>query len=260
VNGETSSSRTKGGQAIHRALDLLRAVARHNERGAVLSGMAEETGLHVATAHRILSVLVKEGLVTHDPVSKLYHLGLALHTLGGAAHQFLIRDQYRTAMERIAQETEDTVFLLIRSGTDMLCIDRVEGKFPIRTLIVNVGARRPLGIGAGSLALIAFLPRGDFERIVAANATRYPQYKNLTHQDVREMADRFRPLGYTISEGLFHDGVISIGIPLYGEAGSVVAAVTVSAISQRMGQERREAIVRLVREIARAEGPTFARH
>jgi len=138
--------------------------------------------------------------------------------------------------------------------------DRVEGKFPIRTLIVNVGARRPLGIGAGSLALIAFLPRGDFERIVAANATRYPQYKNLTHQDVREMADRFRPLGYTISEGLFHDGVISIGIPLYGEAGSVVAAVTVSAISQRMGQERREAIVRLVREIARAEGPTFARH
>jgi DNA-binding IclR family transcriptional regulator len=254
-----AQTRTRGAQAIHRALDLLRAVARHDQEGVGLSRAAEEVGLHVATAHRILSVLVKEGFITHDPVSKLYQLGLELHTLGQAAHRFLIRDRYRGVLERIALETEDTVFLLIRSGLDVLCIDRVEGKYPIRTLIVNVGARRPLGIGAGSLALLAFLPEEERDRIIAANAHRYPQYKGIRERDVREMVGRFGPRGFTVSEGLFHEGVTSVGIPLFEDEGSVAAAVTVSAICPRMSEVRREAIVTRVREIARRQGPWAVR-
>ncbi len=64
-----------------------------------------------------------------------------------------------------------------------MCIDRVEGKFPIRTILVDVGTRRPLGIGVGSMALIAFLPEEELNAMLAKNAQRYPQYKNLTEKD-----------------------------------------------------------------------------
>lgn len=244
----------KGAQSIQRAISLIRAVARHNERGISLSRVAPEAGLHVATAHRILSVLAQEGFITHDPISKLYYLGVDLFLLGNAAQQFTIRNLFRTALERIAAETGDTVFLLMRSGNDALCIDRVEGKFPIRTIMIDIGVRRPLGVGAGSLALITFLPADQFEAILSANASRYPQYKNLTAEDIRKLAAISHHHGYVVSEGLFHEGVTSIGVPLFDPQKEVIASITVSSISQRMDEKRRQEIVQLVRRVTRLEG------
>ena len=243
----------KGAQSLHRAIALLRAVGRHDDHGVTLSQIAREADLHVATAHRMLSVLTQEGFITHNQGSKRYHLGLELYILAGSAHQFAFRQQFRTALEKIAHETGDTVFLLIRSGNDALCIDRVEGKFPIRTVPIDIGIRRPLGIGAGSLALIAFLPSDQRESILLANARRYPQYKNLTPERIRFLASESRQVGYVVSEGLFHEGVISMGIPIFNKMGEAIAAITVSSIAQRMEEKRRTKIFQSVKKIIRME-------
>jgi len=244
----------KGAQSIQRAISLLWYIAKRNERGVTLSQIARQSGINVATVHRILSALTQEGLISRDPVSKLYHLDFGLFLLGDAAHQYSIRNQFRTLLEHIARESGDTVFLLIRSGNDVLCIDRVEGKFPIRTILVDIGARRPLGIGAGSLALIAFLPDDQFETFLSANATRYLKYKNLTPKDIRNLAAISRKKGYVVSKGLFHDGVTSIGIPMFNRRKEVIASITVSTISQRMDQKRCQEIFRLVKKLIRSEG------
>jgi DNA-binding IclR family transcriptional regulator len=201
----------------------------------------------------MLSVLAQEDFITYNRVSKRYHLGLELHILAGAAHQFMIRDRFRIALEKIAHETGDTAFLLIRSGNDALCIDRVEGKFPIRTVPIDIGVRRPLGIGAGSLALIAFLPPEQMEPILSANARRFPQYKNLILEDIRSLASDSRRVGHVVSEGLFHEGVISMGIPVFDQKGEVIAAITVSSIAQRMEEKRRAKIYQNVKKIIRME-------
>jgi DNA-binding IclR family transcriptional regulator len=249
-SAKTGNSRNqKGTQSVLRTIALLRAVGKHNDRGVNLSRIARETDLHVATAHRILLALVSEKFLTYDPMAKLYHLGIELFNLGREARQFDIRDQYRHAIEEIARETEDTVFLLIRSGNDVLCIDLVEGSYPIRTMTITVGARRPLGIGAGSLALIAFLSNDLFEDILAVNEHRYSQYGGLTAANIQTLGKRSRKQGYVVSKGLFHDGVTSVGTPVYNRLGEVVAAITVATIDKRMGVKRREEIAGLVRKI-----------
>ncbi len=242
-----------GAQSLRRAIALLRIVGRNNDHGIALSQIAREASLHVATVHRMLSVLDQEGFVTYNRASKRYHLGLELHILAGSAHQFAIRNRFRAALEKIAHETGDTTFLLIRSGNDVLCIDRVEGKSPIRTVPIDIGIRRPLGIGAGSLALIAFLPPEQMESILLANARRFPQYKNLTIDDIRSLASESRLVGYVVSEGLFHEGVISMGIPIFNKKGEVIAAITVSSIAQRMDEKRRTKIYQNVKKIVRIE-------
>src|SRR5512136_1146903 len=197
----TDSDYPKGAQSIQRAISLLWYIAKRNERGVTLSQIARQSGINVATVHRILSALTQEGLITRDPTSKFYHLDFGLFLLGDAAHQYSIRHQFRTLLEHIAKETGDTVFLLIRSGNDVLCIDRVEGKFPIRTVPIDVGVRRPLGIGAGSLALIAFLPDDQFETFLSTNAPRYLKYKNMTPKDIKNLAAVSRKAGYVVSKG-----------------------------------------------------------
>ena len=185
-----------GAQSLQRAIGLLRAVARRNDSGARLSILARDLALHPATARRLLSVLTAEGLLSFDPISKIYRLGIALYHLGSSAKQFAIREQFRRTPEKIAEETEDTVFLIIPSGNDCICVDRIEGRYPIRALTIDVGVNRPLGIGAGSLALIAFLPREDFEAVVSANAKRYKMFNNLTADIIRELAQKSQKRGY----------------------------------------------------------------
>ena len=238
---------TKGVQSIHRAIALLRTVVKYNDRGIRLPDVAREVGLHAATARRMLKALVSEGMLTFDPVARLYYLGIELFYFGAAAHQFKIRDRFRTTLERITKETEDTTYLVIRSGNDVLCIDRVEGSFPIRALTHEVGMRVPLGIGAGSLTLLAFSPEREREAIIEANRMRYPQYNNRTAEDIRLMVRQAIELGYAVSEGNVMPGAIAVGVPIWDDQKRVVAAVSVSAIGQRMEKKRRSEIAKLLK-------------
>lgn len=237
----------KGGLSIHRAIRLLRETAKLNDRGARLPELSQKVGLHVATARRMLKTLVSEGMLTYDPVTKLYHLGIELYYFGAAAHQFKIRDRCRTTLERVAQLTEDTAYLVIRSGNDVLCIDRVEGSFPIRALTHDIGSRVPLGIGAGSLTLLAFSPADQIEWIINANKLRYPEYNNRTADDVLAMVAETQVLGYGISAGNVMPGAVGIGLPIQNDRGVALAALSVTAVEWRMIPERRKKIARLLK-------------
>ena len=241
------SNPPKGVQSIHRAIALLRTVVKYNDRGVNLHDLAKEVGLHSATARRMLKALVSEGMLTFDPVDRLYYLGIELFYFGAAAHQFNIRDRFRATLERIAQKTEDTTYLVIRSGNDVLCIDRVEGSFPIRALTHEVGMRVPLGIGAGSLTLLAFSPEKEREAIIEANRMRYPQYNERTAEDIRLMVNQAIDLGYAVSEGNVMEGAVAVGVPIWDDQKRVVAAISVSAIEQRMDKKRRSEIAKLLK-------------
>ncbi len=243
----TNKKIQRGGLSIHRAVCLLREVVNLNDRGARLPELAENVGLHLATARRMLKALVTEGLLTYDPVTKLYHLGIDLYYFGAAAHQFKIRDRCRTTLERVARISGDTAYLVIRSGNDVLCIDRVEGDFPIRALTHEVGMRVPLGIGAGSLTLLAFSPPEQIQRIINANRLRYPKYNNRTAQYVRTMVARAQRSGYGVSEGNVMPGAVGIGVPIRNHKGEAIAAMSVTAVNWRMVKNRREQIAELLK-------------
>lgn len=246
----------RGVQSIHRAIGLLRAVVAHNDDGISLAALARESGLHVATARRMLGALESEGLTTYDSVTKLFHTGIELFYFGAAAHQFQLRDRYRHALERIARQTEDTAFLLIRSGNDALVIDRVEGDFPIRTLTHEVGQRAPLGLGAGSTVLLATLPDKEVRAIIQANQRRYLAIGQFTPDDAWEAVQHYRKHGYSLTGGVFIREAVAVGRAVRDASGEVVAAISVAAIRQRMGSERREVIANIVKqEIEAIEKP-----
>jgi len=92
------------------------------------------------------------------------------------------------------------VFLIARSGYDSVCIDRREGAFPIKTFTLDVGTRRPLGAGAGGLALLLLLPDEEVDAIIAANAVRIGSYNKLTVPALLKALRRSRELGYALND------------------------------------------------------------
>jgi DNA-binding IclR family transcriptional regulator len=251
MTNQGTSQAVQGTQSVSRAVALLRAVARDTENGARLSSLARNVGLHAVTARRLLSVLVHEGLLSFDPQKKTYKIGIALYHIGSAAKQFEIRDHFRSMLEKIADQTEDTVFLFVRRGNDAICIDRIEGRFPIRALLVDVGVSRPLGLGASGLALIAFLPRDRFEKAFSANLKQYSSFPDLKPETILDLARKSLKRGYVVSESLFWPGVTAVSVPIFDDQSDVIAAISVTAISPRMTRKRQTEVARTIQNCLR---------
>ena len=235
-NGQ--AARLSGTQSIERALILMREIAAHNRTGTRLLDLASRTGLQRPTVHRMLKCLTLENMVLQDPESHRYFLGPMVFELGlTAAPRFNLREICHPSMSRIAEASGDTVFLTQRSGLDAVCVDRHEGTFPIKTFTLEIGTRRPLGVGTGSLAILSALPDEEVRDIVTANAPRLPEY-GLTPASLLAQVKKAQKLGYAVREMPTLAGVRSIGHALHNQGGIAFAALSVSAISSRMSEKR----------------------
>ena len=154
--------RVGGAQSIRRAMAVLRILAVGQEHGVRLTDIVEETGLNRPTVHRILRVLLEEGAVEQDPQTRKYLIGQEVSLLALArTARTPVRAVAEPYLHHIAEKAGDTVFLTIRSGFDSICVDRRTGNYPVKVLSIEIGARRPLGLGVGGLVLLAFLPRAE---------------------------------------------------------------------------------------------------
>ena len=242
-----------GTQSIHRAIVLLRAIASRGRAGSRLLDLAKHAKLTPPTAHRILRCLVAENIVAQDPDTHRYLLGHLVFELGlAAAPQFNLRQIVEPSLRRVAEKTGDTAFLIARSGFDTVCLDRKEGAFPIKALTLDVGTRRPLGVGAGGMALLLSLPDDEIERIVAANGTRLKDYGRLNVPILTGMIARSKQLGFALNDRQETPGVISVGMAVANRYGPPYAAISVGAISSRMSGERQKEIAAIVKSEVRA--------
>lgn len=248
-------NRQTGAKSIRRTIDILRLISSANESGIRLSDVARQLEIPAPTVHRILAVLLEEKFVSYDMTTKLYHLGADIYAMGAVTQQFSIRDRYHTALNRICEQTEDATYLIIHSGNDGVCIDRVLGKFRVQVLGYEIGERRVLGVGAAGQALISFLPEKQQERILKANAPRYLKYYGIEVDEIRTRIRQTRKLHYAVSIHKVSSDSVGVGVPILNDAGHVVAAISVAGITNRMDSDRCRWIADLIRSEISAVAP-----
>ncbi len=234
---------TEGAQSIKRAFMIMRIVVAHGETGANLKSVATESGLHRATAHRILSALVDEGALEFDVATLRYRLGVEIFSFGAAmGERFDIRNLARTALEELSNKTRDTVYLGVRSGFDGLCIDMCEGDFPVKTLRLHIRDRWPLGIGAFTMPLLAYLPDAEVAEIIRRNAPRLVDQKDHTPEILFKGVQETRNRGFAVNYIMAYPGMCGIGVPILDQHGRPLASLCVVATIQRMDEKRQASI------------------
>lgn len=239
-----------GAQSIFRVLRILKYVGAAPARGVGLTDVVRDVGLTPPTAHRMLSALLQEGFLSLNPRLKTYSLGRESYILGLAAEsRHGIKAIAESAVLRLAQSTGDTSFLSVRSGHEAVCVDRKTGDFPIKILTLEVGHRRPLGVGAGSLALLAFLPNDDVDRVLARyDASVAP---DLPSTDMlREDIAAARKNGYALNPGRIIPDMLGVGVPVFDREQHVVAALSVAAIRSRLSGARLTDVVAALQRAA----------
>jgi DNA-binding IclR family transcriptional regulator len=225
-------------KTVDRIAALLRVLAGHGADGVSLSDAARATGFGNATTHRLLTALADVGFAFQDLRTKHYRLGAVVATLGRAALQQDVAAMADGALTRLAAATGDTVFASVREGLAAICIGRAIGQFPIRTLTLDVGDRRPLGVGAGSLALLAALSDTEIAQVLERNAVWLKDFDGFTADALGRLVEQARSRGYAFNDGLIVPAMNAIAVPVRDTDGRPLFALSLAAIRDRMGPDR----------------------
>ena len=232
---------------LNRSSTILRLLATAGKRGLPLTDIAARSDLPHGTVHRLLKQLGDTGLTFQNDESRRYLLGPVAYELGlAAAEIFDFRGLCRPALERVCRESEATAYFVMRSGYDAVCIDRIEGPFSTRTLSLDIGSRRPLGIGAGGLAILAACPDNESELILEATSARLGQFHNLELQQQRQAILETRQQGYALIKNRLTLGVTALGMVFRDASQRPLGAISIGTLDSRLQEPRRSKIVQLL--------------
>lgn len=220
---------------LPRGVALLRLLATAGRRGVALTMLAERTGLPNSTVHRLLAQLVKLRLVMQLEDRRAYVIGPLAYELGlVAAQQFDIRELCRPALEHLAAESAETVYLVQRSGMEAVCIDFQQGPGTLRVSTLQTGSRRPLGLGAGGLAILAAMNPEEIDEVLSVVMGTIEKEWRFPQAELQESLRKAQVQGYAVIQNRITPGVTAFGRSFKDSLGQVFGAVTVAGLNTRM--------------------------
>lgn len=233
--------------AVQKVCAVLRALAAPAPRR--LTELSAETGLNKVTALRILDTLAQEGFAARAADGRSWRPGSELMAFAASAGRpDDLRALARPSLVRLAELSGDTVLLSVRSGVEAVCVEREIGSYPIRANYLDIGSRRPLGVGAGAMALLAWLPDREVDAILGIVVQRLGPYPRLNQAAIRTRVSESRARGYVVLLDQVVDTMGAIGVPVRDAAGRTVAALSIAALTTRIRAREAELAEALRRE------------
>lgn len=249
---DTASVDLPGGtQSIQRAVAVLRILAAAREAGLGLTEISMHAGLTRPTTHRILSVLVAEGIVEQRPTRR-YVVGeqIPLLALSRRTRDPLL-DIVRPHLRAAVGEIGDTGFFTRRAGLDTVCVARQLGTYPIQVLAWDVGERRPLGVSNAGIAILSGMQTDTVRGILAKNRSRLSRYGVSTEVILQEVA-MARAKGFVARARSLTPGSGAVSMMIRSASGASHGALTITPISRRFSPKRTDEIVACLRRHAEA--------
>ncbi|NRQ17824.1 HTH-type transcriptional repressor AllR [Ensifer sesbaniae] len=257
VNFERSTQMSElenaGSSSLSKAIHILKDLAENASEGVRVIDLARRLNLTQPSAHRLLKSLIAEGLVEQMPEGKSYRLSLEFFSIASQARRREgILDIARPSLLRLSATFNDTVFLLVRSNFDAICLDRVEGPFPIRSFTGDIGGKVPLGIGQGSIAILAHLPEEEREAIIKFNMPRIMDRAAIDEVDLRIKIEEVRRIGAAQMNFEMIEGMAGLGVPVLDRNGIAVASLSIGTLASRLTETRSGTITDLLKAEAQA--------
>jgi DNA-binding IclR family transcriptional regulator len=225
---------------LEKASELIDCLGRAGEP-VTLGYVREALGMPKSSTHRLLSELATLGIVRRTDDGR-YSLGPRLLYWGeAAADTFDLRLVAEGPMRRLRDELEESVHLYIREHDTRICIAAVEARHELRPFI-QLGRPLPLRVGAAGKLLLAFAD-GDVRELelqrALDDATSLP---NAPGARLRDQLETIRSERWSTSVGEREEGVSAAATAIVDSRDRVVAALSVSAPTTRLGAERFDAM------------------
>ena len=231
-----------------RSMEMLELLSRKSE-GLFLHELAKELALPRSTAHNLAQSLVQLGYVYQRPETGKYLLSLKMFEVGACAiHSMNAVEYIRSLMLALRDQVNETVHLSVRSGTDVLYVDKMDSLRSVR-MSSYAGWRAPLHCTALGNALLSTMDDAQVRALYAGVEMIRATPRSIA--DIDALLDRLaevRRQGYALEREEYNANVSCVAVPLRNGAGEAVYAMSVSAPMVRMDDSFIAKCVELLRE------------
>lgn len=243
-------STSVGTQAISRTLAVL-TLFRENDGDLGISDISRQLSLSVSTVHRIVRALVDDDYLSQDVGSDRYTLGRSAVLLGHAANRRLGLDRAKTVIERLRDESGESVNLGVRDGAEMVVVVSVESRQGLR-ISQSPGSRLPVHATAMGKATLSHGTRSIEDQVAGLDMPLQRLTKNTitTATALRKELNLIRRRGYSIDDQEAIEGVRCIAVPIISPEGDLLAAMAVQGPTVRMTDAQLKRAVPLLRAAA----------
>ncbi|MEU2350995.1 IclR family transcriptional regulator [Modestobacter sp. NPDC049651] len=219
-------ARTPTGESVlARAVRVLEAFTT-DDPVLPVGEVARRSGLHVATASRLVAELVAHGLLERGPDRRV-RVGVRLWELGARASATVsLRDAAMPFLEDVHAVVGHSAQLGVLDGDEVLFVERLTA----RDAVVNfsrVAGRLPLPTSSSGLVLLAHAPRELQERVLAGPLRPVTPAGFRTAVQLRTALAEVRRTQCAVLAGHQHPEATGVAVPVRDGDGEVVAALSV---------------------------------
>lgn len=241
---------------IDRTLQVLAHIAAAG-RPLALAELTEALSLPKSTASRICEKLRRGGYLVYEPGGRqtaigprLFRLGLDIVRNSGAS------SRRHAVLAELVDEIGETCNLTTLAGSDVLYLDRVETRWPLR-LALEPGSRVPLHCTASGKLFLSAMKTGDLASMLDHIPLTAETSRSLTTRPrlMRELK-RIAARGYSLDNEEFIAGLVAVAVPVMDRRGEMVAALACHAPVARLDLRKAVALVPRLRQAATRIGAT----
>ena len=232
-------------QSVERAASVLQVFFEEGSPCSVTE-VVQRTGLAPATAHRLLSTLVKVGWLQQDQRSSRYELSERM--LGSSAlalnNSSLLRHGQHF-LTQVALSTGLNSFLAVQMRKGSVLLARVQGRAGSAPDF-QIGKMHPIHASASGKLFLAHLSPAERNDLLS----RQSELRRFTVHTITDPAEldaelgAIRQRGYAVDRGEMYETMRGVAVPVRKADGSMVAALCCAGWLNQVPDDFEEMLVR----------------
>jgi len=224
--------------AVDRAARIL-SLLRTEGREMTIAEIADATGWHKSSVHKLMVTLNYHGLLDRDAITKRYSLGVALSEYGRIALNGLdVRHAAKPILRTLVEYSGETAALYILRGSQMTLVDVEESPTQVRVSL-NIGMRSPATTTSNGKAVLAYLPDDRVAEIMKIEGLPAMTRKSITRPSAyRVDLAATRERGYATDYEEYQEGIAGISAPVFDSRKQVIGALSIAGPAFRMSKDK----------------------
>jgi IclR family pca regulon transcriptional regulator len=221
--------------SIERGLKVLSVFDRENPE-LPLGEVARRSGLSPATARRFLLTFKTLGYVGIN--GKLYVLRPKVLEIAYAyLNSMNVDEALQPYLREIVQRTGDSSSVTVLEGAECVCIANASVRRLVR-LSSGVGSRFPAYATSMGRVLLAHRQPAQLKTYFETEQFRkITDFTETNPNKLKKILKEVQVQGYAVVQDELEVGLVSIGVPIWGPAGNVIAAMNCSSVARRTDSE-----------------------
>jgi DNA-binding IclR family transcriptional regulator len=215
--------------SIAKAVRVLRSLALAGDGAEGVTHIAELAKLPKSTAHRVLAVLIEEGLVSRS--DQRYRLGpgwFELQSALSSSEWHRIVRQANKPLASLFEATEATVHFAVLDGEDVLYLEKLTGRHGT-VVPTRVGERKPALCTALGKSLVAHADAASVHSLLSKPLPVVSRRSIRSPQIILKQLNEIRRVGVAYDFQEVQPGVFCVAAPVF-RCGKAIAAVSVTRV------------------------------